>query len=119
MQRKLIAACLLLGLVLPAWAQRGSSGRGAGTQARQRIHQPGTGQQTGAAVQKRDRKRDGTGLNCPNGPCVQQQTQTETEAEVQTRQQTQTQSGTKTRNKTQTKTQTRTQTQQDSNNPKN
>lgn len=72
-----------------AFAQRGAGhGRGGanwgggqnqaqvGTQQRLRIHQPGTGQKTNTKMQKRDRKRDGTGVNCPGSPCSKTQTQT-------------------------------------------
>lgn len=44
-------------------------------QQRSRIHQPGTGQQTGDLIRKRDRKRDGTGVNCPIAPCTNPGTQ--------------------------------------------
>lgn len=106
MQRKLIAMAIVLTMAAPAFAQRGQGrGSGHGTQLRHRIHQPGTGQQTGSAVQKRDRKRDGTGLNCPNGPCAQTQTQTQAQTETQTQAQSETQSQVQARTQTQTKTQ--------------
>lgn len=110
MRRKLIAVGLALAFVLPAFAQRrggNGAGNGSGTQLRQRIHQPGTGQQNGTAVRKRDRKRDGTGMNCPNGPCMQNRTQTQTQTE--TMMQNQAQGDTQSQVQTQTKTQTRTQ----------
>lgn len=105
MQRKLVVLGLLLTLIAPAFAQRGSGNRGSGTQLRQRIHQPGTGQQTGTAVQKRDRKRDGTGVNCAGVPCVQQRTQTQTETQA--------------RGETKSQVQTKTQTKTQQNSPKN
>ena len=91
MKRKLIRLGLFLSLVAPAFAQRGAGNRGSGNQVRQRIHQPGAGQQQGTAVQKRERKRDGTGPNCQTGPCLQQQTQTQTQTEVQIQTRTKTQ----------------------------
>ena len=104
MQRKLIAMGIALVLVAPAFAQRGSGrgSRGQGTQLRQQIHKPGTGLQTGTAVQKRDRLRDGTGLNCPNRPCVKNQTQTQAEAQLETQTQTQAQTRTQTNSRTTT-----------------
>jgi hypothetical protein len=82
-----------------AGAARGGAGWGGqaqsqvGVQERLRIHQPGTGMQTGTMDQKRDRKRDGTGVNCSGGPCAKTQTndktqkQTKTQTKAQTRQQ--------------------------------
>ena len=87
--KRLILAGLLLTLITPGFAQRRSGSGGSGTQVRQRVHQPSTGQQTGTAVRKRDRKRDGSGVNCANGPCVQQQTRTQTETQTETQTRTQ------------------------------
>ena len=114
MLRILTVVILLVVFIAPAYAQqRGSGRRGAGTQVRQRIHQPGTGQQTGTAMQKRDRKRDGTGVNCANGPCLQQQQTTQTQTQTQTRaqSQTRTQLEGEQQAQTQTKSQVRTQTE--------
>ena len=112
MLRKLTVVILLVVFIAPAYAQqRGSGRRGAGTQVRQRIHQPGTGQQTGTAMQKRDRKRDGTGVNCANGPCLQQQQTTQTQTQNRAQSQTRTQLGGEQQAQTQTKSQVRTQTE--------
>ncbi len=88
MQRKWIAFVLGTALVVPGvMAQRrggNQGGQGNGAQLRQRIHQPGTGLQTGTATRARQRKRDGTGLNCPNGPCLQNRTRTQTQTQTET-----------------------------------
>ena len=108
MHRKLICFGILLTMVAPAFAQRsqGRNGRGHGTQLRQRVHDPGTGQQTGAGVRQRDRMRDGTGMNCPNRPCAQTQTQTQTEAKAETQNQAQSASHSQVRTRTERQTKT-------------
>lgn len=93
MQRTWIAFLLGMALCAPAVMAQGRGQRqGGGMQVRQRIHQPNTGQQSGLAAQQRQRKRDGTGVNCTGGPCLQTRTQTKTrtQTEAQTQSQTQT-----------------------------
>lgn len=121
MLRKLTVVILLVVFMAPAYAQRRGSGqRGAGTQVRQRIHQPGTGLQTGTAAQKRDRKRDGTGVNCANGPCLQQQqsVQTQNRAETQARTQVEGEQQAQTQSRTQVRTEAEARTQSGKPTPK-
>ena len=77
MKRRLVVFLISFALLAPSsllaqgrrqgGGNRGQGGaQGNGTQLRQRIHTPGTGQTGTQAVRKQDRKRDGTGTNCPN-----------------------------------------------------
>ncbi len=75
--KRLMALSLCLALLSPVAALAQGRGRsaqsqtaGRGTKLRQRIHTPGTGRQSGTAIRQRDRKRDGTGVNCPSAPCT-------------------------------------------------
>src|SRR5512146_2271819 len=92
MQRTWIALLLGMALCAPTVMAQGRGQRqGGGTQLRQRIHQPGTALQSGPAVQQRQRKRDGTGVNCTGGPCLQTRMQTQDRTQTQTQTKTQTQ----------------------------
>lgn len=98
MKRALVSLILIAGLASPlAFSQRRQGSSGRGTQQQKRIHTPGTGQQTGTAVQQRQRKRDGTGPNC-TGDCLKAKQQTQTRQQTQAEQKTQTQEQTQTSN---------------------
>ncbi len=90
-----ILVLVLLTFSTAGFAERRGAGQGQGIQQQKRIHTPGTGWTGQTPIHQRDRKRDGTGVNCP-GTCPQSGTQTQTQSEKQTQ--------TRTRTETQSKT---------------
>jgi hypothetical protein len=97
MKRELLSLLLVGALMTPALSfAQGRRGSGGGQQHRM-SQGGGYGQQNSGGIQQRDRKRDGTGLNCPGCPGTGTlQTQSKDQTRTQQRSQTRTQSQTQT-----------------------